>query len=287
MDDALRNQIIKKFLDRCLVVDTESTGLDPSSAEICEIGVTRIVDGKEKTTDKLFGTRLPIPYAASAKNNISRKMLEGLPTVVESMEEISEMLHVGDMKKKYFVAHNFEYDKEILESSFTLSDPVSSKAHQLSEEIIDRVFDTKWICTYRLAKHLFHPSDEDKDLSYSLNYLRYAFDLPVEGTVHRAGDDTKVTWELLRFISEFVLETMDDVPEDFDLGEYLFELSKSPVPYTVMPFGKWKGTPLADVPDDYYQWMLNKSDILKEDNDNYDPDFAKSVENELNRRMGN
>ena len=51
-----------------------------------------------------------------------------------------------------------------------------------------------------------------------------------------------------------------------------------------MTFGKHKGQLLSEVPASYYDWLLKNSDMLNETSDNYNPDFAISVENELNRR---
>ncbi len=282
--EQIKETIIKKFLMQCLVVDTESTGLDPQVAEICEIGTAITLDGITPITkDKLFGTELPIPFAASSKNNISRKMIADLPKVTDDEDLISKMLHVYDKKIKYYVAHNFKYDKELLTSTF------GTRNDRGFEEIANRIMNTRWLCTYRLAQHLFKPSEEDPNLAYALNYLRYAFDLPVEGTVHRAGDDSRVTWFLLQFIAEYYLEAFqdDELDESFDLGEQLFELSKIIIKIDVMPFGKHKGEKLSDVPDSYYKWMLEKSDMLNESSEGFSPDFAESVLEELNRRQGN
>lgn len=274
-----KRQILEKFLNSILAVDTESTGLDPKVVEICEVGSAHFKDDKIVTSDILLGTNEPIPYMASSKNNISRSMLKGLPTFKDKQKEIGDILKFGDKSVKYFVAHNYKYDQTILEASY------------------DRVFNTeamqilanrRWICTYRLSKHLFKASAEDPDLNYQLNYLRYAFDLDTDGRgTHRAGDDSAVCLQLMQLIASVVLETIpeEELHDGFDLGKYLMDLAASPIIYTEMPFGKHKGVKLSEVPDEYFKWMLNKSDILDDKNDNYDPDFAASVEAELNNRV--
>lgn len=279
-----KKQVLNEFLNQVAAIDTESTGLDPKSAEICEIATSRYdASGKIATADLLMGTEYPIPYMASSKNNISREMLKGLPLFKDSLKRVNEVLGLRDTSLRYLVAHNYQYDKTILESTFNRLGEIKS---------IKDLDKKKWLCTYRLSKHLFKPNEEDPDLNYQLNYLRYSFNLPADGmTVHRAGDDSAVCLMLLKVIAEVVLssfeDTFDDLPSSFSLGDYLIEIANSPIIYDVMPFGKHKGLKMTEVPDEYFKWMLNKSNILDEKNDNYDPDFAASVEAELNRRMGN
>jgi hypothetical protein len=47
----------------------------------------------------------------------------------------------------------------------------------------------------------------------------------------------------------------------------------------MFPFGKWKGRPYADVPEDYFRWCLTKLDGLQ-------PDTRQAIHRELARRRG-
>ena len=122
-----------------------------------------------------------------------------------------------------------------------------------------------------------------------LNYFRYAFGLPCDqNEAHRAGDDTKVCWELLRYICNYILDNVidiNDISEDFDLGEFLYEYSKSTIEMDTMPFGKHKAQKFCDIPISYFNWLLRNSYSINEDHDDYDPDLALAVEKELNRRL--
>ena len=275
-----KKAILENFLKAVLVLDTESTGLDPKQVEICEIGNTLMIprESSPQKNELLFGTKELIPFAASAKNNISRDMLSGLPTVGENIEGTFSILHLDNEDLKYNAAHNYVYDKVILESTFR---------REGVEEFSDLLNERKWICTYRLAQHLFKPTTTD-GWSYSLNFLRYAFNLQVDGLVcHRAGDDCFITFKLLEYIANYVLDNVLDESEltdNFNLGEFLCDLSSSPIVYEVFPWGKHKGVKLSDIPNDYYQWLLTKSDALDETKDGYNADLAASIEKELQSR---
>ena len=51
-----------------------------------------------------------------------------------------------------------------------------------------------------------------------------------------------------------------------------------------MPFGKHKGEAIDNVPLSYFQWALKNMDSLKEDADNFDPDFAATIAQTLENR---
>lgn len=276
-------KIINNFLRKCIVIDSESTGLDSRTAEIAELGSTHL-DNNDKIIiqNELFGTIEPMPFMASNKNNISREMLKGLPIIKDSDVKVIRILKLGNDNYPYMVAHNAKYDKTILTSTFERNE---------NDELANELAKKNWICTYRLAKHLFKPSPDNLDFNYQLNYLRYAFDLDCGNLgVHRAGDDSMVCFQLLKYIANYVLDNvidLNDISEDFDLGEFLVSYSESPIEINVMPFGKHFAQKLEDVPLSYYNWLLKNHGGLNADSDEYDPDFSIAIEKELNRRLDN
>lgn len=275
----LKNTIKNKFLSQILVIDTESTGVDPKTAEICEIATGIFSNNQLKITDKLFGTREPIPFSASCKNNISRTMLLGKKRFHEHIEEEkSPLISFGfdDSKINYFVAHNTKYDKPILEHNI----------REKNSDFYKKFSEKSWICTYRLAKHLYPIEDQIPDWSYAQNYLRYALGIEMEVDTHRAGDDVRVCFTLLNIFCDKILDNFeeDELSNDIDLGQILSDISETPVSYSVMPIGKHKGEKLTDIPMSYYEWLLKSSEILNENHSNFDSDLAYNVVNELNRR---
>lgn len=282
------SEILRSFLEKVVVIDTESTGLDPRVAEICELGTTRfkydLKTGKFKTnTDSiLIGTQSPIPFAASSKNNISRKMLEGVDKFDVQSKKVVQLLGLG--KADYLVAHNHRYDKMLLTSSFERSETVNVSAFKNSAGK-----DMPWVCTMKLAKHFYEPSKEEVDLSYSLNYLRYALDLDMSDSaaIHRAGDDSLSCAKLLEHFAIAILHKLEEaeqLEEGFDLGEFFKEVTLEPVKLDKMNFGKYKGQPIENVPLDYFEWLIKNHDSLKENDINYDFDLAHTIEVEYDRR---
>jgi len=271
-------KIVKQFLKECMGLDTESSGLNPLEAELCELGVYRWIDRRNEfdQDSMLFGTVEPIPFAASAKNNISRRMLEGLPTFLESITEVDRMLSLDNCT--YIVAHNIKYDQTILEAHYKRISPDLHFADN-----------NKWICTYRLAKQLYKPADANDTLSYSLSYLRYFLDkdVPDEAAVHRAGDDAMVCFKLFEHIVNDVYNLFNDsINSVEDLADIVYGLSSAPIVYEVLPFGKHKGKKLSEIANSdpkYLMWCLDNMDTFKKDDVNYDHDLFLSLTEALEK----
>ena len=108
--------IVDSFLEKTVVLDTETTNLYAEKAEICELATATYNAGAFSWmhSSSLFGTIHPIPPEASAKNNISKSMLAGKPTFGQKWNIAAEMLDQG--KKTYYIAHNSEYDRRVFEN---------------------------------------------------------------------------------------------------------------------------------------------------------------------------
>lgn len=274
-----QNKVIQEFLEKCLFLDTESTGLDPKVAEICELGIS-ISKGNEFSQDSmLFGTEEPIPFAASAKNNISRKMIAGLPTFAESTKEIDKFLNLNEFD--FIVGHNVKYDKIIIESNVAKLSPKLKFAPG-----------KKWLCTYRLAKKLFPKTEDTKeDIGHSLSFLRYYLDLdvPDDMGVHRAGADAFVCAKLFEYMCIEIYNVLglkdnrDITAETF--GELVYAYCTDPIEYDVLPFGKkYPGKKITSIARDdprYLIWCLENMDTFNPDNFNYDEDLDLSIRRAL------
>ncbi len=103
------------------------------------------------------------------------------------------------------------------------------------------------ICTLKLARHF---DKEGVIPKYGLQYLRYYLKLNVDATPHTALGDILVLEALFnRIYAKAVIEFGDDTVSR------MIEVSKKPVLYRRMPFGKHKGLKMEEVPVDYLQWL--------------------------------
>ena len=130
---------IAEFKRSVTVIDTETTHYLPSEAEIVEVAGFAW-DGQWNLRDTfLMGARYGIPPEASSKNNISSRMIEGLPTFDQSVRRVKSALGWPD--SEYFVAHYCKYDREVL-----------TKAWQQVESPTDVdicLDNSRWLCTFR------------------------------------------------------------------------------------------------------------------------------------------
>lgn len=259
------------------VLDTETTNLHANLAEVVEVAAAHW-DGSDWAVEgMLLGAINGIPPEASAKNNISNRMIANKPTFVHCAELVSQLLKWDTTG--YFVAHNARYDRAVLSKAWTdagFNDHASVCNN-----------DNRWLCTWRLSRHLLHT--EFTDIEYGLNYLRYKLDLPVDDNMqlHRAKDDTYLCATLFDWLVEYSKQTgyiEPDADEEL-VYKVLNLLCWSPMPITRWPFGKYRGTLLTDIPNDYYVWAMLNIPALKEDSAEYDWDLAENVRQVLEVRL--
>lgn len=265
---------IDEFLSQVCVIDTETTHIDVLKAEIIEVAGGRYQDTGWDVTNLMFGSIDPIPPEASAVHYISNRMIAGLPTFAEKVEEAAAVIGLGSAQ--YLVAHNSDYDHQVLDNNF-------SKAFSWKnwEEYETR---DRWLCTWRLSKAILGV-DYDTVKSYGLSYMRYFLDLDVPDDLpaHRADADVTTCGRLLERLIDIGMELQILDPET-DLGPQLHNLCWGPIYIPTWKYGKHRGKKLEEIPTDYYMWALTNMDVLNEENDKYDSDLAYSVEKVLIER---
>jgi len=228
-----------------LVIDTETTGLNPQSDQVVEIGAVLLRSGKiEHTWESTINPGIPIPPEASAIHHLTDQDVAQSP----SMESISEQLQSLAGKVTAIAAHNAEFDRSFL--------PL--------------IAGQPWLCTCRFARHAW-PSAP----AYGNQVLRYWLKLKVdlEGrNTHRALPDALVTAKLLGAEIEAYLSNGGK-----DSQTALMEYIQSPITVQTMTFGKHRGKLLSEIPEDYLHWALgNISDM--------DIDLKWSMEKVLAKR---
>lgn len=108
---ALRNAAPLIALD-AVVLDTETTGLDPAAARIVEIGAVRLVGGRIEPADffqRLVRPDVPIPSAASAIHQIDDAKVANASRFAEIWPELSAF--IGD---SIIIGHAIGFDLAVL-----------------------------------------------------------------------------------------------------------------------------------------------------------------------------
>ncbi len=221
---------------KAFAIDLETTGLDPETDRILEIGMTDngarhgidITRAEQFSINSLVHYDQPIPCAAKAIHLITEKDVAKAPPLWSVVETVMMVLDTYAKNQRCLVAHNAPFDSAFLP--------------ELEEET--------WICTQRLAKHLL-PGLE----SYGLQYLRFYLDLDLqpEGYPHRAFYDAQVC---MAVFTELVTKyhAQIDIPDDGG-PEALRDWCNRPCLLTTINFGKHRGERFADLPYSYLDWM--------------------------------
>jgi exodeoxyribonuclease X len=263
----------EQFLSSVTVLDTETTHIDVTKAEIIEIASGIYSHPEWQVETQLLGSHQPIPPEASATHHISNHMIRSKLKFAECVPEVMGTLA---WNKTWKVAHNAAYDQAVLSKAFKISGHVVQASEAEDKQ--------SWICTYRLAKKILN--DHFPDMKYGLSYLRYRLDLAIPDHVpaHRADADVFTCAALLEMLVDFAIE-IGQIDDQSPLGDQLHKLCWSAFNITHWPFGKHAGTALADLSTDYYLWALEHMDALKEGHPSYDEDLATSVAQELEKRL--
>jgi ATP-dependent DNA helicase DinG len=183
--------------DSFAVIDLETTGLDPRTCEIIEMGLGRYESGKLKDTfSQLVKPSASIPEEITRLTGIDDIMVRNAPAIDEAIDGFSNLLQ-GSL---WIVGHNISFDLSFLKSV-------------LPEELF-RNLGPKVIDTGTLARILF-----PRLTRFSLgNLVRF---LGIERKrAHRALDDCLVTGQVyLKLISK--LNSLN-VSQRESIGRMLF-----------------------------------------------------------------
>ena len=207
--------------ERIIVIDTETTGVEPQDQviETCAVEVDLSGQGKHTVLlDTLVQPTIPIGAAAMGTHHITEEeAAQGRP-FAEVEEAIDAMKQEG---KTVFAAHNAAFDRGMLR----------------------RDEGEEWIDTVRLSRHAFPDAPNHK-----VQTLRYHLGLaaPQGVAAHRARCDAFVTAELLAAC----IKTLG-----IGGAKEALEQAAKPVRLKTVPFGKHRGKAWEDVPVDYLLWM--------------------------------
>lgn len=238
-------------MTRFVVIDTETTGIDPEVDRVVEIASVAVMPGIEtpwrvtRLRASLVNPARPIPPEASAVHHLVDADVVSSPSLDEAVGQVVPPLPDGN--EMVIVAHNAAFDSKFLP--------------QFSNK--------QWLCTYRCALHLYPdaPSHSNQTLRYWLG-LQPPFTQMDEANKrnaqpHAALFDAVTTAALLMQM----LETND--------ADYLCRLQFEPVLLATVRFGQHRGKKWADVPLSYLEWVLKQ---------NFDTDVKHTARHYLESR---
>ena len=232
---------------KILVMDCETTGMDPAEDRLVEIGAVKVdtawephsaapingikVDGMFKS---LINPQMKIPPAAMGVHHITDAMVEhadpNVGRVIVDMEK-----DIGFDGVEYIAFHNAKFDRQFLENEFNPG--------------------INYICTYKVAAYLYPdaPNHKNATIYYYLGIHEYPpFDLEGE-TLHRALPDAMITASILMvMLQQLSIDRM-------------VEISGKPILQKKIGFGKHFGKLWSEIDDGYINWILGKAADFDED----------------------
>jgi len=158
----------KNFVDDYVVFDLETTGLDPLTDKIIEIGALKYKNSKlVDEFSVLINPEIPLPDVITRITGIENKDLKDMPTINEILPKFVDFIE--DLT---LVAHNSSFDLSFIEENLK----------KLNMPIITN----KNIDTIEIAKKYI-----PKAYNYKLETLKHYFKLDFGS--HRSVDDCKTT----------------------------------------------------------------------------------------------
>jgi DNA polymerase-3 subunit alpha (Gram-positive type) len=155
------------------VIDLETTGGNPDSEKIIEIGMVRIENRKiSEERSFLINPEKEIPDFVQKLTGIRKADVEHAPKINEVIDEIIQF--IGD---SILVAHNTSFDVPFLNG--------------VLKKLQRPTLDNKVICTNIMTKYMIPDI-----MSSNLNYMSQIFDIP-HSQAHRAIEDARATGRLL------------------------------------------------------------------------------------------
>jgi exodeoxyribonuclease X len=216
-------------MSTALIVDCETTGLVAPVVPVEVAWVSWNMDGTEDAAEpvcvRLNPGSVPITYGAMATHGIAP-------------EDVEHCLPAASFKlppNDYLIGHNVDYDWSALGKP-----------------------ECRRICTLALARRLW-PELDSHSLWACWHYAVLRPGVPrLHSMAHGAATDVIVCRSVLRAM--LGTEKVKDYVGDGGL-ERLWKLSEVARVPNVMPFGKHKGLPIAQVPRDYVAWLLDQPDV--------------------------
>jgi exodeoxyribonuclease X len=220
------NKRYNKYHSRFRTIDLE-TSANPLGSEVVEIGAVDLHhDDVILVGSDIVRPSCGIVEVGSACHHLTDSQVAGCPTFDELVGRYLDV--EGATGVDIFVAHNWKHEGQWLDP-YLLGRPV--------------------ICTYKCALMVFPdaPAHRNQVLRYWLNPK--GLNPLLANMTHRALPDAYVTTFLLRELLERA--AIED----------LIRWTQEPLLLPGVSFGKHRGSAWSDLPLDYLEWIIDKSDL--------------------------
>lgn len=267
------------FTQPYAVLDTETTGLGDDAA-ICEIALMLVYpthyadpfdpDGTGYNSACALitpGLHTEIEPEAMAVHHITPELLDA-----SRAEAIGDFMQDGKVARilseaTYLVAHNAAHDMKYV-------DP------ELKDAGLQPL---PWVCSMRLVQHLWRdlPSYKNGAVAYRLGLMPPLF-RQSGAMLHSAMTDVRVTARVMHHCLGTLAQRIADgqIPPIDTLDE-LIAYTLSPMLLPFLPFGKFRGVPMAEVETGYLDWILQKQ---HDPEYSFTPDVIATVAEERSKR---
>lgn len=214
---------------RPIFYDTETTGVKAERDRIIELAAFDPV--QNRTFERFINPGTPIPAEVTAINHITNEMVADAPSFAQVGQDFIDFCS-GDT---VLIAHNNDgFDVHFLRNEYARNN-IAMPAWKFLDTL-------KWARRYRadLPRH-------------TLQFLREIYGIQANNA-HRALDDVIVMHQVFSMMTDDL--TIDDI----------YALLNRPKMMQHMPWGKYQGTPLAQVPRDYVKWLAGSGAFDKPEN---------------------
>ena len=229
-------------------LDCESTGLDTKTDRIIEIAIVTFVlssTGYEvkDTFNTLINPTQKIPIDSISIHHITDEMVSNKPIFSTFSNKIKEIVNDHPI-----IGHSIHFDLSLIKNELQrMNQPYPFKKNT----VID---------TLRLSR--LNGSDIDNSL------IKVAKKNNIKAIqTHRALDDVMLNIEVFNILSK-----------KYSTFDQMSSALLKPIKLNTLPFGKYKGRSLSDIPEKHLYW-LSKQD--------FDQDITHTLKKEIKRRKQN
>ena len=179
-------------MDKCIVIDFETTGLSPGQDRAIEVAAVLIENGKVRDRfQSLMNPGKKVSSFIESYTGISNEMLKDAPSNEKAIREL-----VSFIEKNPLVAHNASFDRRFLEYEV---------------EKAGKSLDVQIACSLLVSRRIYEEAP-----NFKLQTLVELHNLTVSGKYHRALADAEMTASLW-------LKMKQDIQKKYKLSEVTFE----------------------------------------------------------------